>query len=517
MLRARSSRGPTYAGERNGWPMFDTLGERPGFTFRDVEQDKGRRDHAGWGRPLTRRNPGCERLEDQALMRLSRVTTTSSRASLVNPAHITYSIAPDGVLWDHGTNDLNAVFNAQVRDGGLGGGDRPGPGHLGIRGQHQSSFRRRRPLRPERAGNCPGRLPFRRYPDRRIYVPRQHDDPVPDVFPPPTVPRRPATSKSTPPRTSTSGGPTTFTASTCMKPAVHSDWTAPTNPAEVMYTNYRGIPHGALGRGHRGHPGNLRQHGRSMTTSGRLGVGFGSAIDVSAGLVEGQTVKLLTNLSFASLGDSEYFSFVATAYASGNIAGHRPRAQHPHAESEVSLYDAAGDPFGRRGMPRRRATTPRRRGRRHSRTEVLRRGLRPDRRCLRAAATRLTVRLPTSHPAPRPPSPTHHGSTSVIDCDQLGVPGSPRGERNVGDRKEPGTGAPGVSPGTRSRPGRISITSPSRPAPAAIPDQCSAESTIQVFTSRGKPWPGENHVSLPGVSGWNLLSPEDLNGKYLGR
>ena len=36
-----------------------------------------------------------------------------SGESWADPGHITYSIAPDGVFWDHGTNNLNATFNAK--------------------------------------------------------------------------------------------------------------------------------------------------------------------------------------------------------------------------------------------------------------------------------------------------------------------------------------------------------------------------------------------------------------------
>ena len=36
-----------------------------------------------------------------------------------NPSHITYSIASDGVFWDHGTNNLNATFNAKFGTNGI--------------------------------------------------------------------------------------------------------------------------------------------------------------------------------------------------------------------------------------------------------------------------------------------------------------------------------------------------------------------------------------------------------------
>src|SRR5262249_21383317 len=34
-----------------------------------------------------------------------------------DPSHITYSIAPDGVFWDHGANNLNATMNAKFGNG----------------------------------------------------------------------------------------------------------------------------------------------------------------------------------------------------------------------------------------------------------------------------------------------------------------------------------------------------------------------------------------------------------------
>ena len=42
-----------------------------------------------------------------------------SGESWPNPSHITYSIAPDGVFWDHGTNNLNATFNAKFGTSGI--------------------------------------------------------------------------------------------------------------------------------------------------------------------------------------------------------------------------------------------------------------------------------------------------------------------------------------------------------------------------------------------------------------
>jgi len=75
-----------------------------------------------WRRsPLARRRrwtPGVvEALEGRALMATAGVDYALSGSNWANPAHVTYSIAPDGVFWDHGTNDLNAAMDAKVGPG----------------------------------------------------------------------------------------------------------------------------------------------------------------------------------------------------------------------------------------------------------------------------------------------------------------------------------------------------------------------------------------------------------------
>src|SRR5690348_7680560 len=67
------------------------------------------------GRSTRRKlRPSCDRLEERSLMTgIAGYDYVLSGYSWQNPARITYSIAPDGVLWDHGTNVLNAAFNAK--------------------------------------------------------------------------------------------------------------------------------------------------------------------------------------------------------------------------------------------------------------------------------------------------------------------------------------------------------------------------------------------------------------------
>ena len=59
-----------------------------------------------------RARPGCERLEGRQLL-AGDLGYVLSGTSWANPAHITYSIAPDGVFWDQATNTLNADLDAR--------------------------------------------------------------------------------------------------------------------------------------------------------------------------------------------------------------------------------------------------------------------------------------------------------------------------------------------------------------------------------------------------------------------
>jgi hypothetical protein len=61
--------------------------------------------------------PTGEALESRELLTTAGYDFVSSGYRWSNPAHITYSIAPDGVFWDHGPNNLNATFNARFGNG----------------------------------------------------------------------------------------------------------------------------------------------------------------------------------------------------------------------------------------------------------------------------------------------------------------------------------------------------------------------------------------------------------------
>src|SRR3954447_25740256 len=65
-----------------------------------------------------RRRPQAEELDGRALLTaVAGVDYALTGYRWSNPGHITYSIVPDGVQWDHGITNLVASFNARFGDG----------------------------------------------------------------------------------------------------------------------------------------------------------------------------------------------------------------------------------------------------------------------------------------------------------------------------------------------------------------------------------------------------------------
>lgn len=75
-----------------------------------------RHEKVGRGKS-SRRRLEWDCLEERMLLATVGYDYVFSGTRWANPSHITYSIAPDGVLWDHGTNKLNALFNAKFGNG----------------------------------------------------------------------------------------------------------------------------------------------------------------------------------------------------------------------------------------------------------------------------------------------------------------------------------------------------------------------------------------------------------------
>src|SRR5690349_15728362 len=101
------------------WTAIQALGERLAQRRRE---GVGRGNWIGkaWAnrrRPRGLPRPGCEILEERALLTTPGYDYVLSGFSWSNPGHISYSIPPDGVFWDHGTDNLNATLNAKLGPG----------------------------------------------------------------------------------------------------------------------------------------------------------------------------------------------------------------------------------------------------------------------------------------------------------------------------------------------------------------------------------------------------------------
>jgi len=100
---------------------LETLGERLGLVCRE-----GRREPKPFWKQGAKRTDRrtrrlcCDRLEERTLMSATPgYDYVIQGEKWSNPSHISYSIAPDGVWWDHGTNNLNATFNAKFGTSGI--------------------------------------------------------------------------------------------------------------------------------------------------------------------------------------------------------------------------------------------------------------------------------------------------------------------------------------------------------------------------------------------------------------
>ena len=74
-----------------------------------------------WCESQTKESPRAARSASIRASRSPRLLYAVSGLAWPNPAHISYSIVPDGVSWDHGTNDVNATLDAQL---GIGSWER---------------------------------------------------------------------------------------------------------------------------------------------------------------------------------------------------------------------------------------------------------------------------------------------------------------------------------------------------------------------------------------------------------
>jgi len=489
------------------WFALRSLGERPGIRNRDE-----RRERSGVRRDQTDRTGRrhrrllCERLEERALMASPGYDYVLTGYSWSNPAHITYSIAPDGVFWDHGTNVLNATFNAK----------------FGASGAWQAQIARALAtwesvaninLVPVADGsydqNALGQWQGDpRFGDIRIggYSFLNNTTTLADTYFPP-------------PNGSTAAGDVAVNTSMDLNINATYDLYSvllhefghslglnhPPNPAEVMYATYQGIRTGLAAGDIAGIQAIYGARPLDSYQQQGLGLGFAAPIDVTSGL-EASNQTGVSSVGLQSVGSTEYFSFVAPSYAAGNIQVTAAAANISMLSPQVSIYDAAGKLLAQAGNPAAWSDN----------VTATAQGVVPGERyyitvsgathdVFSVGAYALAVSLPNGSPTTTSPPPTFPPSPPTP------VPPPVNSITGVApDRFEP-NGAPG----TATRLGRIATATVSGLNFTSVSDldyfifqtgatgayQVSAPGAlIQVFTARGKLLVGgANQVSLSAV------------------
>jgi len=267
-----------------------------------------------------------------------------------NPSHITYSIAPDGVQWDHGITNLNAVFNAKFGNG---------PWQRAIAEalatwESVANINIAQVADSGLAFNTPGLVQGDpRFGDIRFAGYAFLDDTTTlarTYFPPPD--------------NGTGSGDDEI--NTTMGFDLGSDYdlysvmlhetglalglAEVTNPTEVMYGIYTGIRSGLAAGDIAGIQGLYGPRTADVFQQQGQGLGVSSAIDVTSELNAAHQLTL-NNLSLATIGDTEYFSVVAPAFPGATLEVTAAAGNISLLSPQVSILSATGQTLDVEGNP----------------------------------------------------------------------------------------------------------------------------------------------------------------------
>jgi hypothetical protein len=326
------------------WFVFEMLGEHFGLVCREGRREPKQFWKQGANRTDRRtRRLCCDRLEERTLMSvIPGYDYVLTGESWPNPSHITYSIAPDGVFWDHGINNLNATFNAKFGTSGIWERQialalatwesvadinivpvSDGPYDLNTLGLAQGDPRF-------------GDIRFGGYPflDTTITLAQTY-------FPPPNGSTA-AGDVEINTAMNFNIGSTYDLYSVVLHETGHSlGLNEAPNPAEVMATDYGGLRTGL-------EPGDIAgiqaiYGARTLDSyqSQGIGVGLGAPIDLSNNLAASNQA-VISGVSLSSIGSTEYYSFVAPSYASGTLQVTAAASNISMLSPQISIYNASG-------------------------------------------------------------------------------------------------------------------------------------------------------------------------------
>src|SRR5262245_27169213 len=379
----------------------------PTGHFERLAQLRRDRVFGPWSRKRNlRTSPRCELLEARRLLTWTPgYDYQLSGESWPYPNHITYSIAPDGVFWDHGTNDVNATFNAR----------------LGTDGAWQKQIARALATWESVANINIAPTSDGPY-DFNILGSGQGDPRFGDIrfggYPFPGNPTTLAQTYFPPPNGSTAAGDVEV--NTSMNLNIGSTYDLYSvllhetghalgldhakNPSAVMFENYGGLRTGLTGGDIAGIQAIYGPRALDAYQQAGQGLSLSVPIDVSAAL-SGSNRAVVSSASLASIGSTEYFSFVAPAYAAGTLQVTAAAANMSMLSPSVSVFDATGKLLAQASNPAgwsddATATVPLvTAGQRYN---VSITGATGD--VFSVGAYQLIVSLPNSSPTPPPPS-----------------------------------------------------------------------------------------------------------------
>ena len=285
-----------------------------------------------------------EHLEERQLLTASAagVDYALTGFSWSDPAHITYSIAPDGVFWDHGVNNLNAVLDNKVGPGvweraiatALANWEAVANINIGLVSDSNHDL--------NTLGQAQGDPRFGDIRFGGYAFPNNTTTLAQTFYPPPN-----GSTESGDVEVNTAmnfnAGSTYDFYSVMQHETGHSlGLDHATNPADVMYYQYQGVRTGLVSGDIAGIQALYGPRTVDTYTSQGLGSNFGTAIDATPNLDQ-QGQATLTGTSLATVGATEYFRVVAPSQASGTFQVIAQAGGVSMLSPKVTLYDGSGN------------------------------------------------------------------------------------------------------------------------------------------------------------------------------